>query len=152
MNYLYPRLDLEFETRNLKLFFSIQGGDFTKAGLLSSEVKKVLKQLNIENKTIKSVVIALYEAEVNVVAHAYRGTVDVEIDENKITILVSDEGPGIPDVELAMKPGYSTASTSVREMGFGAGMGLPNIKKNTDEMWIETVVGRGTRVKMLNYF
>jgi len=136
----------------LKLFFSIQGGDFTKAGLLSSEVKKVLKQLNIENKTIKSVVIALYEAEVNVVAHAYRGTVDVEIDENKITILVSDEGPGIPDVELAMKPGYSTASTSVREMGFGAGMGLPNIKKNTDEMWIETVVGRGTRVKMLNYF
>jgi serine/threonine-protein kinase RsbT len=136
----------------MKLTFTIQGGDFTHAGHPSSEVKKVLKQLNIDNKTIKNVVIALYEAEVNVVAHAYSGTVNVEIDENKITILVSDEGPGIPDIDLAMKPGYSTASKSVQEMGFGAGMGLPNIKKNTDEMWLETEVGKGTKVKMLNYF
>jgi len=136
----------------LKLFFNIQGGDFTHAGHPSSEVKKVLKQLNIEGKTIKNIVIAMYEAEVNVVAHAYSGTVNVEIDENKIIIVVSDVGPGIPDVELAMQPGFSTASKQVREMGFGAGMGLPNIKKNTDEMLIETIVGKGTILKMVNYF
>jgi anti-sigma regulatory factor (Ser/Thr protein kinase) len=136
----------------LKLTFNIQGGDFTHAGHPSSEVKKVLKQLGIDSKTIKNIVIALYEAEVNVVAHAYRGTVNVEIDENKITILVSDEGPGIPDVELAMQPGFSTASKKVREMGFGAGMGLPNIKKNTDELLIESEVNKGTKVKMVNYF
>ena len=94
----------------------------------------MLKQLGIDSKTIKNIVIALYEAEVNVVAHAWKGTVSVEIDENKITILVSDEGPGIPDIDLAMQAGYSTASKKVREMGFGAGMGLPNIKKNTDEL------------------
>jgi len=136
----------------LKLFFNIQGSDFTHAGHPSSEVKKVLKQLGIDSKTIKNIVIALYEAEVNVVAHAWRGVVDVEIDENKITIRVNDEGPGIPDIDLAMQAGYSTASKQVREMGFGAGMGLPNIKKNTDELVIETEVGKGTRVKMVNYF
>lgn len=136
----------------MKLTFTIQGGDFTRAGHPSSEVKKVLKQLGIDSKTIKNIVIALYEAEVNVVAHAYSGTVNVEIDEKKITILVSDEGPGIPDVELAMQPGFSTASKKVREMGFGAGMGLPNIKKNTDELLIESTVDKGTNVKMVNYF
>ncbi len=135
----------------MKLSFKIQGGDFTHAGHPSSEVKKVLKQLGIEAKTIKNIVIALYEAEVNVVAHAWRGTVDVRIDETKIVIVVSDEGPGIPDVELAMQPGFSTASKSVREMGFGAGMGLPNIKKNTDEMILETEVGKGTVLKLINY-
>ena len=136
----------------LKLTFTIQGGDFTQAGTASSEVKKVLKQLGIDPKTIKSIVIALYEAEVNVVAHAFRGQVEVDIDENKIQILVSDEGPGIPDVEMAMQPGFSTASKKVRQMGFGAGMGLPNIKKNTDELSIETEVGKGTVLKMVNYF
>ena len=136
----------------MKLFFNIQGGDFTRAGHPSSEVKKVLKQLDIDGKTIKNIVIALYEAEVNVVAHASRGKVSVEIDENRITIWVIDEGPGIPDIELAMQPGFSTASKEVREMGFGAGMGLPNIKKNTDEMQIETEVGKGTRLKLINYF
>jgi len=136
----------------LKLLFSIQGGDFTHAGHPSSEVKKVLKQLDIDGKTIKNIVIALYEAEVNVVAHAWKGTVSVEIDENKITIWVEDEGPGIPDIDLAMQAGYSTASKEVRDMGFGAGMGLPNIKKNTDELVIETEVGKGTKVKMVNYF
>jgi len=112
----------------------------------------VLKQLDIDGKTIKNIVIALYEAEVNVVAHAWKGTVSVEIDENKITIWVEDEGPGIPDIDLAMQAGYSTASKEVRDMGFGAGMGLPNIKKNTDELVIETEVGKGTKVKMVNYF
>ncbi|MDP2115657.1 MAG: anti-sigma regulatory factor [Bacteroidota bacterium] len=136
----------------MKLTFTIQGGDFTHAGHPSSEVKKVLKQLDIDGKTIKNIVIALYEAEVNVVAHAWRGTVDVEIDESKITILVSDEGPGIPDIEQAMQAGFSTASKQVREMGFGAGMGLPNMKKNTDELHIESEVGKGTTVKMVNNF
>ncbi|MBA4408776.1 MAG: ATP-binding protein [Bacteroidota bacterium] len=136
----------------MKLTYNIQGGDFTHAGHPSSEVKKVLKQLGIEGKTIKNIVIALYEAEVNVVAHAWKGVVDVEIDENKITVLVNDEGPGIPDIDLAMQAGYSTASDKVREMGFGAGMGLPNIKKNTDELLIETEIGKGTKVKMVNYF
>jgi serine/threonine-protein kinase RsbT len=136
----------------LKLTFDIRGGDFTRAGHPSSEVKKVLKQLDIDGKTIKNIVIALYEAEVNVVAHAYQGSVEVEIDENKICILVTDEGPGIPDVDMAMQPGFSTASKEVREMGFGAGMGLPNIKKNTDELQIDTKVGKGTKVKMVNYF
>ena len=136
----------------MKLTFNIKGGDFTHAGHPSSEVKKVLKQLGIDSKTIKNIVIALYEAEVNVVAHAWKGTVSVEIDENKITILVSDEGPGIPDIDLAMQAGYSTASKKVREMGFGAGMGLPNIKKNTDELLIESEVNKGTKVKMVNYF
>lgn len=136
----------------MKLTFTIQGGDFTNAGHPSSEVKKVLKQLGIDGKTIKNIVIALYEAEVNVVAHAWRGTVTVEIDENKITMLLEDEGPGIPDIELAMQAGYSTASKKVREMGFGAGMGLPNMKKNTDELVIESEVDKGTKVKMINYF
>ncbi len=136
----------------MKLTFSIQGGDFTNAGHPSSEVKKVLKQLGIDGKTIKNIVIALYEAEVNVVAHAWRGHVTVEIDENKITMLLEDEGPGIPDIELAMQAGYSTASKKVREMGFGAGMGLPNMKKNTDELIIESEVDKGTKVKMINYF
>ena len=136
----------------MKLTFTIKGGDFTHAGHPSSEVKKVLKQLDIEGKTIKNIVIALYEAEVNVVAHAYSGTVEVEIDENKICILVSDEGPGIADIDLAMQAGYSTASKEVREMGFGAGMGLPNMKKNTDELLIESEIRKGTKVKMVNYF
>lgn len=136
----------------MKLTFTIQGGDFTNAGQPSSEVKKVLKQLGIDGKTVKNIVIALYEAEVNVVAHAWRGTVTVEIDENKITMLLEDEGPGIPDIELAMQAGYSTASKKVREMGFGAGMGLPNMKKNTDELIIESEVDKGTKVKMINYF
>lgn len=136
----------------MKLTFDIQGGDFTHAGFPSSEVKKVLKQLDIDGKTIKRIVIALYEAEVNVVAHAWKGVITVEIDENKITSVLEDEGPGIPDIDLAMQAGYSTASKKVRDMGFGAGMGLPNMKKNTDELVIESEVGVGTKVKMVNYF
>jgi len=135
----------------LKLTFSIQGGDFTNAGHPSSEVKKVLKQLGIDGKTIKNIVIALYEAEVNVVAHAWKGTVTVEIDESKITLLVEDEGPGIPDIEMAMQAGFSTASKKVREMGFGAGMGLPNMKKNTDELLIESEVEKGAIERKIGF-
>ena len=136
----------------MRLSFNIEGGDFTHAGQASSEVKKVLKQLGIDAKTIKSIVIALYEAEVNIVAHAYRGTIEVEIDDKKITIRLADEGPGISDIEMAMKEGFSTASKKVREMGFGAGMGLSNIKKNTDQMNIKSTVGQGTELIIVNYF
>ncbi len=136
----------------MTLNFSIEGGDFTRAGHASSEVKKVLKQLGIDAKCIKSIVIALYEAEVNVVAHARKGQIVVEIDKDKIQTRIIDKGPGIPDIEMAMKEGFSTASKKVREMGFGAGMGLPNMKKNTDNLHIESVVDEGTTVTMVNYF
>jgi len=127
------------------------GGDFANAGHASSEIKKILKQINVDPKIIKKVVVALYEAEVNVCAHAYAGKVQIEITPEKIEVVVSDKGPGIPDIELAMQEGFSTASPAVREMGFGAGMGLPNIKKNTDFLDIQSTVGKGTSVKFVNY-
>ena len=129
--------------------FEVEGGNFSKAGTASSEVKKILNQLNVDYKIIKRVVVALYEAEVNIVAHAYRGWITADIDTNRIKLTLEDEGPGIPDIEKAMEPGFSTASAKVREMGFGAGMGLPNIKKNTDEFKLESEVGKGTRLEMM---
>lgn len=131
--------------------FNIEGGNFTKAGTASSQLKKILKQLNVDPKIIKRVVVALYEAEVNVVAHAYSGIVFIEITTDKISLKLVDEGPGIPDIELAMQTGYSTASSAVREMGFGAGMGLPNIKNNCDELNITSEVSKGTIVEMAIY-
>ncbi|MHA7108966.1 ATP-binding protein [Sunxiuqinia elliptica] len=136
----------------MNLEFEIAGGDFTKAGYASSQVKKMLKQLGVEAHCIKNIVIALYEAEVNVVAHAYEGQILVHIESDKITTKIIDKGPGIPDIEQAMQEGYSTASKKVREMGFGAGMGLPNIKKNTDKLQIQSKVDEGTTVEMVNYF
>jgi len=130
----------------IELNFTIEGGDFSNAGKASSKIKKVLKQLNIEAKIIKKIVVAVYETEVNVAAHAYSGNVKALVGENDVVVMVSDSGPGIENVELAMKEGYSTASKEVREMGFGAGMGLANIKRNTDELKIETTVGEGTTV------
>ncbi len=132
--------------------YSVEGGNFIKAGSASSQVKKVLKQLNVDPKIIKRVVVALYEAEVNIVAHAWEGKVSVNIDTNRILLKLVDKGPGIPDINLAMQQGYSTASYEVREMGFGAGMGLPNIKNNTDELKITSEVGVGTSVEMTIYF
>lgn len=128
--------------------YQIEGGNFTRAGFASSEIKKMLKQLNVDLGIIKRTVVATYEAEVNVVAHAYSGTIYVDVDEKKIIIKLVDEGPGIPDIEQAMKEGYSTASSKVREMGFGAGMGLPNMKKNADELNITSEVGKGTTVEI----
>lgn len=136
----------------MNLEFEIAGGDFTKAGYASSQVKKMLKQLGVEAHCIKNIVIALYEAEVNVVAHAYEGQILVHIESDKITTKIIDKGPGIPDIEQAMQEGYSTASKKVREMGFGAGMGLPNIKINTDKLQIQSKVDEGTTVEMVNYF
>ena len=128
--------------------YNIEGGNFTKAGTASSQVKKILKQLNVDLKIIKRIVVALYEAEVNIVAHAYSGVIQVQIDTQKITIKLTDKGPGIPDIDKAMTKGFSTASPKVREMGFGAGMGLANIKKNSDELNISSVVGVGTEVEI----
>lgn len=132
--------------------FEVEGGNFVKAGFASSEVKKILKQLSIDATIIKRVVVALYEGEVNVVAHANSGLVFVDINDKQIYIRIDDKGPGIPDISLAMKEGYSTASESVREMGFGAGMGLPNIKRNTDWLDIKSVVGEGTTLEMKTNF
>lgn len=134
----------------MRLEFHIDGGDFVNAGKASSAVKGVLKQLDVSTKRIKRVVIALYETEVNVVAHASDGDIKAEIDSDQIEITVTDRGPGIQDIEQAMTEGFSTASKEVREMGFGAGMGLPNIKRNTDSFFIESVPGEGTTVKFMN--
>ena len=130
----------------------MEGGDFTTAGNASSQIKKMLKQLNVDPRVVKRVVIALYEAEVNIVAHAYRGVITAEILPSGVRLKLADEGPGIPDIEQAMTPGFSTASAQVREMGFGAGMGLPNIKNNVDELDIQTEVGVGTEIKMIVNF
>jgi len=129
----------------------ISGGDFARAGNIASAVKKILRQLNIDHSVSKRIVIALYEGEVNVVAHAYSGVIDVDIDEIKIETTITDKGPGIADIEKAMEEGYSTATPQVREMGFGAGMGLANIKKNSDSMKISSVPGEGTTVHLVTY-
>lgn len=133
----------------MKFEYHVEGGDFLNAGNASGSIKKVLKKLNVNPGVLKRVVVALYEAEVNIVAHAYRGNITADISPQKIEIVLDDEGPGIPDIGLAMQQGYSTASTKVREMGFGAGMGLPNIKANTDDLKIESVVGQGTKITLL---
>ena len=131
----------------LELKFELTGGDFTHVGKASSKIKKTLKQLNVDAKSIKRIVVAVYEAEVNVAAHAKKGWLNAVIEENEIQVVIDDEGPGIEDIEKAMQEGFSTASKEVREMGFGAGMGLPNIKRNTDELSIESTPGKGTTVK-----
>jgi serine/threonine-protein kinase RsbT len=135
----------------IHLRYEIEGGNFTKAGHASSQVKKVLKQLNIDSKLIKNIVVALYEGEVNIVAHAFQGTLEIEITPNQIEMILQDSGPGIPDIDQAMTEGYSTASQKVREMGFGAGMGLPNMKRNVDQLDIHSEVGVGTTIKMVKF-
>jgi anti-sigma regulatory factor (Ser/Thr protein kinase) len=131
--------------------YKIAGGDFSNAGSVASSVKKTLRQLNIDHYISKRVVIALYEGEVNVVAHAFSGIIDVDIDTERIKIVITDKGPGIPDIAKAMEEGYSTASPQVREMGFGAGMGLSNMKKNSDSMQIYSEPGQGTVVELTTY-
>ncbi len=128
--------------------YKVEGGDFTHAGYASSQVKKMLKQLGVDNNIIKRVVVCLYEAEVNIVAHAWRGVILINLDSEKINMKLTDEGPGIADISLAMQKGYSTASPQVREMGFGAGMGLPNISTNADKFEIASEKGVGTTLEI----
>ena len=128
----------------IELHYDVPGDDFTRAGEASCNVKVQLKKLGFDPSVIRNVVIALYEGEINMVIHAGGGQIDVSIDPDQIRMVLTDHGPGIPDVALAMQEGYSTAPDNVRALGFGAGMGLPNIKKYTDEMRIETEVGVGT--------
>ena len=134
----------------MRFDYQIKGSDFVNAGKASSAVKGILKQLDVPAPLIKRVVVALYETEVNVAAHAYEGAIEVEIESDMIRIVVTDRGPGIEDIDQAMQAGFSTASREVREMGFGAGMGLPNIKKNSDSFHIESKPGEGTRVEIKN--
>ena len=134
------------------LEYQVNGGDFTNAGSVSSNVKKMMRQLGVDSSVVKRTVVALYEAEVNIVAHAYRGVITVDLQPDKIYIKLADEGPGIADISQAMQEGYSTASVAVREMGFGAGMGLPNIKANSDILNVNSVVGKGTPVEITNNF
>lgn len=130
--------------------YSISGGDFTHAGEASSHLKRILKSLNLDAALIRRTVVALYEAEVNIVAHAWNGRVHVDIQPGEIRIQVKDSGPGIRDIGLAMQKGYSTASLTVREMGFGAGMGLSNIQDNSDTLEIHSEPGVGTELLMVN--
>ncbi len=131
---------------SMKLQYDIPADDFSAAGEASSSVKKVLVKLGVSPEVVKKAAIAMYEAEINAVIHANGGFADVEIARDKIKICISDNGPGIPDVEQAMKEGWSTASDKVRQLGFGAGMGLPNIKRYADKLDIDTIVGKGTAV------
>jgi anti-sigma regulatory factor (Ser/Thr protein kinase) len=128
--------------------FQIRGRDFVNAGRASTGIKAILKQLGVDPAVIRRIAIAAYEAEMNVVMYARRAEMRCEITPMVIRIIVDDEGPGIPDIPLAMQEGYSTATQEMREMGFGAGMGLANIKKNADEFTITSDVGSGTHVKI----
>ena len=132
----------------LKFVYPVDGEDFMSAGKASTDMKRVLRQLGFGTEVIRRAAIAMYEGEINMVIHAHGGTATVEIYNDRIEMILEDTGPGIPDIELAMSEGYSTAQENIRELGFGAGMGLPNMKKYTDGMEIESVVGKGTTVRM----
>ncbi len=128
--------------------FLIDGDDFTSAGNASVQVKKMLRQLNFDAETIRRVSVAMYEGEINMVIHANGGSAEVNVWNDRIEVVLADSGPGIPDIELAMQEGYSTAKDNIRSLGFGAGMGLPNMKRYSDDMKITTELGRGTTVTM----
>lgn len=135
-------------SEELVFHFDIDGEDFTSAGQASVKIKKLLRQLGLSSEIIRRVSIAMYEGEINMVIHASGGTVDVKVCENYIEMILADKGPGIKNIEQAMQEGFSTASDSTRSLGFGAGMGLPNMKRYTDSMQIDSTVGVGTTVTM----
>lgn len=135
----------------LHYHYDVSANDFTQAGVASGAVKQVLKKLGINNETVRKMSIALYEAEINMVIHGGGGSIDVDIDDSKITAVITDQGPGIEDVELAMQEGWSTATEQVRNLGFGAGMGLPNMKKYSDELALDSTLGLGTSVSVTVY-
>ncbi len=129
--------------------FSIMGKDFSNAGTVSTQIKAILKEIGFDPVIVRRAAIAAYEAEMNVVMYADRGVVRLRVTPHKINIELEDEGQGIEDIELAMQEGYSTATPEMREMGFGAGMGLPNIKRNSDEFEITSERGKGTRLNIV---
>lgn len=134
---------------SITLKYQVSGDDFTRAGEASSDVKNQLKLMEISREAVRKVAIAMYEGEINMVIHAGGGEIAVEISPTAIRMILTDHGPGIPDVEKAMMEGYSTAPDQIRNLGFGAGMGLPNMKKYTDDMKIDTALGVGTTVTMV---
>ncbi len=136
------------ESVGMKLDYDVSADDFASAGKASSSIKKVLKQLGIDNGITRRVAIATYEAEINIAIHSHGGKIEVEIYTDKVRITARDVGPGIENLELAMKKGFSTATSEIRELGFGAGMGLPNMKKCSDDFSIESEVGKFTCVTM----
>ncbi len=131
--------------------FHIEGGNFANAGAISSRVKKILKDAGFPGKIIRRTSIAAFEAEMNVICYANRGNLSLLIAPNFLKVVVKDEGDGIPDINLAMREGYSTANEKIRELGFGAGMGLSNIKRNTDEMILTSKLGEGTYLEFTVY-
>ena len=132
--------------------FEVDGDDFTSAGQASVQVKKNLRQIGIDPETIRRVSIAMYEGEINMVIHAGGGVAEVGVFDEYIEIILDDHGPGIADIDKAMQEGYSTASDNIRSLGFGAGMGLPNMKKNSDKLEIFSTLGVGTKIVMrVNY-
>lgn len=133
---------------SLTFRYEVDGSDFTSAGQASVKVKKNLRQIGLSPEIIRRVSIAMYEGEINMVIHAGGGEATVTVSEESVTIVLSDKGPGIKDIEKAMQEGYSTATDNVRSLGFGAGMGLPNMKRYTDFMEIKSVVGEGTDITM----
>ena len=132
----------------VRFHFVVDGEDFTSAGQASVQVKKNLRRLGIPPETIRKISIAMYEGEINMVIHANGGEAEVLVYEDRIEMILTDHGPGIANVEQAMQEGFSTAPDNVRSLGFGAGMGLPNMKRYTDDMKIESVVGEGTTITM----
>lgn len=138
-------------SESLNFHFDVDGDNFVSAGQASVQTKKNLRRLGLPPEIIRQVSIALYEGEINMVIHAGGGEADINVYEDKIEIILADKGPGIPDISLAMQEGYSTATENVRTLGFGAGMGLPNMKRYTDEMKIESEVGIGTTITMCVY-
>ena len=135
-------------SETLTFRFVVEGDDFTSAGQASVQVKKNLRQLGLDAEVVRKVSIAMYEGEINMVIHAGGGVAEVNVTEEYVEIVLEDHGPGIADIEKAMQAGYSTASDNIRSLGFGAGMGLPNMKKYTDMMTIDSTVGVGTRIVM----
>ena len=133
---------------NIKLHYDVDSNDLSCAGEASGKIKKALKDLGFDASLIRNVAIAVYEGEINMVIHAEGGVIDAEISPEKVTVVLKDKGPGIPDIEQAMTEGFSTAPENVRALGFGAGMGLPNIKKYSDTMHIDTEIGVGTTITL----
>ena len=136
------------ENKSLKLSFDVVGGDFERAGEASAKIKKMLKMIGVPADIVRRIAIGTYEAEMNVIIHAGGGNVSAEAFSDATVITVSDKGPGIPDIEKALQEGWSTAPDHVRQMGFGAGMGLPNMVKCSDKFDIQSVVGEGTTITM----